>query len=78
MLLTSHLVLSDPPCRIVLILQKMLALAMEVDCSPTTSANKICEDLLQVLIGSALHRSHRSGRGRAQPGGGGGVMRTKE
>ncbi|XP_064181506.1 SUMO-interacting motif-containing protein 1 isoform X2 [Anguilla rostrata] len=48
----------DENLRIVLVLQKMLALAMEVD-SPTTSSNKICEDLHLILIGPHLHRHHR-------------------
>ncbi|KAJ8337473.1 hypothetical protein SKAU_G00364390 [Synaphobranchus kaupii] len=49
----------DENLKMVLTLQKMLALAVEVDCYPTTSSNKISEDLLQILICTVPHRCHR-------------------
>ncbi|XP_036404477.1 SUMO-interacting motif-containing protein 1 [Megalops cyprinoides] len=44
--------------RIVSILQRMLAMAMEVDRSPTISCNKLSHELLQTLS-TMQHRHHR-------------------
>ncbi|MGH0117174.1 UNVERIFIED_CONTAM: hypothetical protein FKN15_029587, partial [Acipenser sinensis] len=44
--------------RVVCLLQKMLALAVEVDRSPTCSSNKLSEEMFQSFFGSALRRQH--------------------
>ncbi|MGH0118284.1 UNVERIFIED_CONTAM: hypothetical protein FKN15_049305 [Acipenser sinensis] len=44
--------------RVVCLLQKMLALAVEVDRSPTCSSNKLSEEMFQFFFGSALKRQH--------------------
>ncbi|RXM96856.1 SUMO-interacting motif-containing protein 1 [Acipenser ruthenus] len=43
---------------VVCLLQKMLALAVEVDRSPTCSSNKLSEEMFQSFFGSALRRQH--------------------
>ncbi|XP_041079392.1 SUMO-interacting motif-containing protein 1-like isoform X2 [Polyodon spathula] len=48
----------DYRLKVVFLLQKMLALAVEVDRSPTCSSNKLSEEMFQSFFGSALRRQH--------------------
>ncbi|KAK1161085.1 SUMO-interacting motif-containing protein 1-like [Acipenser oxyrinchus oxyrinchus] len=48
----------DYRLKVVCLLQKMLALAVEVDRSPTCSSNKLSEEMFQSFFGSALRRQH--------------------
>uniref|UniRef100_W5MYC6 SUMO interacting motifs containing 1 n=1 Tax=Lepisosteus oculatus TaxID=7918 RepID=W5MYC6_LEPOC len=46
-------------CRIVFLLQKMLALAIEVDRSPTCSSSKLSREMFHTLVNTVPHRHHR-------------------
>ncbi|XP_041122370.1 SUMO-interacting motif-containing protein 1-like [Polyodon spathula] len=48
----------DYRLKVVFLLQKMLALAVEVDRSPTCSSNKLSGEMFQSFFGSALRRHH--------------------
>ncbi|XP_041652889.1 SUMO-interacting motif-containing protein 1 isoform X2 [Cheilinus undulatus] len=52
----------DEQIRIVYILQRMLSLALEVDCSPTLSSAKLSQELFHMLIGNEPQRPQRAHR----------------
>nr|XP_006632022.1 PREDICTED: SUMO-interacting motif-containing protein 1 isoform X1 [Lepisosteus oculatus] len=49
----------DNYLKIVFLLQKMLALAIEVDRSPTCSSSKLSREMFHTLVNTVPHRHHR-------------------